>query len=185
MRALWAGDVVTHDGKHYVVEHARIYSRPHEPPPIYMSAFGPKAIKLAARIADGFISTKPSAEDLQSYRKQGGRGPAQGGVKVCYATDEAAARKTAHRLWANSGVPGELSQVLRTPEHFMQASELVTEQMTGESVVCGPDVDAHVKALQEYLDAGYDEVYVGQMGDEQEPFFEFYESEVLPRLRSS
>ena len=75
MRALWAGDVVTHDGKHYVVEHARIYSRPHEPPPIYMSAFGPKAIKLAARIADGFISTKPSAEDLQSYRKQGGRGP--------------------------------------------------------------------------------------------------------------
>ena len=67
----------------------------------------------------------------------------------------------------------------------MQASELVTEQMTGESVVCGPDVDAHVKALQEYADAGYDEVYVSQMGDEQEPFFEFYESEVLPRLRKT
>jgi alkanesulfonate monooxygenase SsuD/methylene tetrahydromethanopterin reductase-like flavin-dependent oxidoreductase (luciferase family) len=109
-------------------------------------------------------------------------GLAQGGVKVCYGTDEAAARRTAHRLWANSGVPGELAQVLRTPEHFMQVSELVTEEMTGESVVCGPDVDAHVQALQEYVDAGYDEVYVGQMGDEQQPFFDFYQSEVLPRF---
>jgi len=109
-------------------------------------------------------------------------GLAQGGVKVCYGTDEAAARRTAHRLWANSGVPGELTQVLRTPEHFMQVSELVTEEMTGESVVCGPDVDAHVQALQEYVDAGYDEVYVGQMGDEQQPFFDFYQSEVLPRF---
>jgi G6PDH family F420-dependent oxidoreductase len=183
MRELWTGEVVNHDGKHYLVEHARLYSRPEEPPPVYVSAFGPAAIEVAARIADGFITTKPSAEDLRSYREQGGRGPAQGGVKVCYASDEATARKTAHRLWANSGVPGELSQVLRTPEHFMQVSELVTEEMTGESVVCGPEVEAHVKALQEYADAGFDEVYVGQMGDEQEPFFEFYKSEVLPRLR--
>ena len=185
MRALWTGDVINHDGKHYLVEHARIYSRPDQPPPVYMSAFGPAAITLAARIADGFVTTKPTAEDIRSYRKQGGKGPAQGGVKVCYGADEATARTTAHRLWANSGVPGELSQVLRTPEHFMHASELVTEQMTGESVVCGPDVDSHVKALQEYADAGYDEVYVGQMGTEQEPFFEFYETDVLPRLRAS
>jgi len=182
MRSLWTGEVVNHDGKYYVVEHARIYSMPDEPPPVYVSAFGPAALEVAARIADGFITTKPSAEDLRSYREHGGKGPAQGGVKVCYGTDEAAARRTAHRLWANSGVPGELAQVLRTPEHFMQVSELVTEEMTGESVVCGPDVDAHVQALQEYVDAGYDEVYVGQMGDEQQPFFDFYQSEVLPRF---
>ncbi len=148
MRALWTGEVVNHDGKYYVVEHARIYSMPDEPPAVYVSAFGPAALEVAARIADGFITTKPSAEDLRSYREHGGKGPAQGGVKVCYGTDEAAARRTAHRLWANSGVPGELAQVLRTPEHFMQVSELVTEEMTGESVVCGPDVDAHVQALR-------------------------------------
>jgi G6PDH family F420-dependent oxidoreductase len=185
MRALWTGEVTTHDGKHYVVEHARIYSLPDQPPPVYVSAFGPAAIEVAARIADGFMTTKPSAEDLRSYRKQGGKGPAQGGVKVCYGADEASARTTAYRLWANSGVPGELSQVLRTPEHFMQASEIVTEEMIGESMVCGPDADRHVEALQEYLDAGYDEVYVGQIGEEQEPFFDFYKSDVLPRLRTS
>ncbi|MEJ7725709.1 MAG: LLM class F420-dependent oxidoreductase, partial [Actinomycetes bacterium] len=53
--------------------------------------------------------------------------------------------------------------MLRTPEHFMQVSELVTEEITGESVVCGPDVDAHVQALQGYVDAGYAEAYVGQV----------------------
>jgi G6PDH family F420-dependent oxidoreductase len=185
MRALWTGEVINHDGKHYVVEHARIYSLPDQPPPVYVSAFGPAAIEVAARIGDGFITTKPSADDLKSYRKHGGKGPAQGGVKVCYGSNKTKARATAHRLWANSGVPGELAQVLRTPEHFMQASELVTEKMTGESVVCGADVDAHVKALQEYADAGYDEVYVGQMGDEPKPFFDFYEAKVLPKLRSS
>lgn len=62
-------------------------------------------------------------------------------------------------LWPNSGLPGELSQVLPTPRHFEQASSLVTEEMIGESTVCGNDVDQHVQAVQEYVDAGYDEVY--------------------------
>ena len=86
-------------------------------------------------------------------------------------------------LWPNSGLPGELSQVLPTPRHFEQASSLVTEEMIGESTVYGNDVDQHVQAVQEYVDAGYDEVYVGQIGPDQEGFFGFYEREVLPRLR--
>ena len=71
------------------------------------------------------------------------------------------------------------------PGHRESMTIMVTEEMTGESVVCGPDVEAHVKALQEYLDAGFDEVYVSQMGQEQQPFFDFYQSEVLPRLGAS
>jgi G6PDH family F420-dependent oxidoreductase len=183
IRALFTGEVVNFEGKHYLVEHARLYTLPTEPPPIYVSAFGPKAIEVAARIGDGLITTKPAADDVKAYRQKGGKGPAQGGVKVCYGADKKAAQQTAHRLWANSGVPGEMSQVLRTPEHFMQVSELVTEEMTAESVVCGDDVDEHVQAVQEYLDAGLDEVYVSQMGDEQKPFFDFYAREVLPLLR--
>ncbi|MDQ1687156.1 MAG: hypothetical protein QOK42_131, partial [Frankiaceae bacterium] len=89
----------------------------------------------------------------------------------------------AHRLWANAGVPGELSQVLPSPKHFEQVSELVTPDMTRESTVCGPDVDRHVGALREYVDAGFDEVYVGQIGGELEGFFRCYQDEVLPTLR--
>jgi hypothetical protein len=85
-------------------------------------------------------------------------------------------------LWPNDGLPGELAQVLPTPEHFEQAAELVTEDMIAETVPCGPDLDRHVESLQEYADAGVDELYVQQIGGGDERFFEAYAREVLPRF---
>jgi hypothetical protein len=93
--------------------------------------------------------------------------------------------KTAHRLWATQGLPGELAQVLPTPAHFEQASQLVTEEMTRESTVCGDDVDEHVEQFGKYAQAGYDEIYVSQMGHEYDGFFRFYRDEVLPRVRAA
>jgi G6PDH family F420-dependent oxidoreductase len=183
IRELWTGRVVNHRGRHYEVDHARIYSRPDEPPPIYVSGFGPKAIALAGRIGDGYVNTSPDADMLAAYRDAGGRGPAQGGMKVCWAESEAQARRTAHRIWPNEVLPGELAQVLPTPEHFEQASSLATEDMVAEAVPCGPDPERHAAAIQEYLDAGYDEVYVQQIGSDQEGFLRFYEREILPRFR--
>ncbi len=182
MRRLWTGSMVNHHGRHYRVENARIYSLPDEPPPVPISAFGPKALGLAARIGDGFVSTSPETDMVQRYRAEGGTGPAMAGMKVCWATDEAAARRTAHRLWAQAGIPGELSQELRTPAHFEQASSLVTEDQVADSIVCGPDPERHVAAVEQYFDAGFDEVYVCQVGDDQEGFFDFYRSELRPRL---
>jgi G6PDH family F420-dependent oxidoreductase len=184
MRTLWTGDVVTHRGRHYTVEHARIYSRPETPPKVYLSGFGPASIELAGRIADGYMTTQPDADAVESFRKGGGAGkPVQGGLKVCWSTDAAQARKSVHRIWPNSGLPGELSQVLRTPEHFQQASSIVTEEMVAKSTPCGNDVDEHVAAAQAFVDAGFDEVYVNQIGPDQKGFFDFYRAEVLPRLR--
>ncbi len=182
MRRLWTGSMVNHHGPHYRVENARIYSLPDEPPPVPISAFGSKALALAARIGDGFVSTTPDADMVQRYRAEGGTGPAMAGMKVCWATDEAAARRTAHRLWAQTGIPGELSQELRTPAHFEQASSLVTEDQVAESIVCGPDPERHVAAIEQYFEAGFDEVYVCQVGDDQEGFFDFYRRELRPRL---
>jgi len=99
------------------------------------------------------------------------------------ATDEAEGVKTAHRLWATEGLPGELSRILPAPEHFEQGSALVTEEMTAKAVPCGSDVGRHVQHLRAYVDAGYDEVYVQQIGPEQEGFFDFYAEHVLPELR--
>jgi hypothetical protein len=101
---------------------------------------------------------------------------------VCWAADEGRARKTVHRLWANDGLPGELAQVLPTPQHFEQASQLVTEEMLAEETPCGPDVERHVEAIQEYASAGFDELYVQQIGPEQDAFFEAYAQHVLPRF---
>ena len=59
MRLLWTGEEVSHRGRHYTVENARLYTVPAAPPPVVMSAFGPKATDVAARVADGFVSTSP------------------------------------------------------------------------------------------------------------------------------
>jgi G6PDH family F420-dependent oxidoreductase len=183
MRKLWRGGTVDHRGPHYTVENARLYTLPDAPPPVYVSGFGPASAKLAGRIGDGFCSTIPDAELLRAFREAGGDGkPAQAGTKACWAVDEASARKTAHRLWANMGLPGELAQMLPTPRHFEQASSLVTEDAIAQSVPCGNDPRRHVAAIGKYVDAGYDEVYVQQIGPEQDGFFAFYADRVLPEF---
>jgi G6PDH family F420-dependent oxidoreductase len=184
IRTLWQGGARDHRGRHYRVEHARIYDLPETLPPIVISGFGPKAVQLAARIGDGYCTVGPDAESVEMFRSGAGPGKlVQGGLKVCWDDDDAKARKTVHRLWPNEGLPGELAQVLPTPEHFEQASELVTEEMVAESTPCGPDVERHVEAIKEYADAGFDELYVNQIGPEQDAFFEAYRERVLPRVR--
>jgi G6PDH family F420-dependent oxidoreductase len=182
IRRLWGGEVVNHRGRHYRVEHARLYTLPDEPPPILVSGFGPKATDLAARIGDGYCITMPDAELISRFRSGGGAGkPVQAGIKVCYGQDEAEARRTVHQLWPNETLPGELAQVLPTPEHFEQAVELVTEEMIGEAVPCGPDLERHAEAIQEFAEAGVDELYVHQIGGGHEQFFEAYAREILSR----
>jgi G6PDH family F420-dependent oxidoreductase len=184
IRLLHAGGVKDHDGPFYTVENAQLYTLPERPVPIYVSGFGPKAAELAGRIGDGFCCTTPDAELVGTFRDGGGGDkPVQGGVKVCWGPDEQEAVRTAHRLWANEQLPGELAQVLPTPRHFEQASTLVTPEMVAEAVVCGDDAGRHVENLRAYVDAGYDEVFVGQIGPDQEGFFRFYAEEVLPALR--
>jgi G6PDH family F420-dependent oxidoreductase len=184
IRHLFTGKQITHRGRHYTVENARLYTLPHEPPPIYVSGFGPQAAALAGRIGDGFVTMGPDEELVGQFRRAGGgRKPVVGGLKVCWGPDRERAVKTVYRLWPNAQLPGELGQVLPTPAHFEQACELVTEDMVRSSVVCGDDTDEHVQAVRAYEDAGFDEVYVNQIGPEQKGFFDFYRTDVLPRLR--
>jgi G6PDH family F420-dependent oxidoreductase len=151
--------------------------------PIYVSGFGPKAAELAGRIGDGFISVQPDGDLIKAFRTAGGGDrPTQAGLKVCYGKSEQDAVATAHRLWPNDQLPGELAQVLPTPRHFEQASTLVTQDMVASAMPCGPDVARHVSAVSEFVDAGYDEIYVQQVGPEQEAFFEFWSERLAGEL---
>jgi alkanesulfonate monooxygenase SsuD/methylene tetrahydromethanopterin reductase-like flavin-dependent oxidoreductase (luciferase family) len=106
-------------------------------------------------------------------------------VTVCWDRDEAAARRTVKEIWPNAAIRGEASQELPSPKHFEQLAEMVTEEMLAEQVVCGPDVERHVEALQTYVDAGFDHVYVHQVGPDQQSFIDAYRTDVLPRLRTA
>jgi G6PDH family F420-dependent oxidoreductase len=183
IRELWTGEVVTTEGKHYKVDHARIYNLPETPTEIYVSGFGPKATELAARIGDGYINTAPDAGLLTRFQEASGGKPAQAGAKVAFAPTKEEGWEHAHRLWANAGLPGEMAQILPTPEHFEQATGLVTEQMTRDSVVGGNDPEDHLEQVKEYADAGYDELYVANMGPHFREMIAFYGQHVLPKLR--
>jgi len=182
MRALWVGELVSHHGRHYDVDRARIYSAAEEEIPVIVSAFGPKAADVAARVGDGFMTTSPDEEVMSAWREKGGKGPTVAAVKVCWDTDEEAAVERAHTLWRNSAVPGTLAQELPLPAMFDQASQLVTKDMAKEQFACGPDPQRHVEALRPYVEAGFDELFVNQIGDDQQGFFDFFRREVEPRL---
>jgi G6PDH family F420-dependent oxidoreductase len=186
MRELFTGDRVDHRGRHYTVEDARLYTAPPGGKvPVYVSAFGPGAAELAGRVGDGLVTMTPDTDLIEAFRAAGGQGkPVIGGTKVCWNRDRDKAVDLAHRLWAVELLPGELNQVLPSPRHFEQAASLVTPETVAEAIPCGDDLEQHVDRLHSYVEAGFDEVYVGQIGPDNEDFFDAYRDTVLPRLRA-
>ena len=183
MRELWTGEVVTHRGLHYTVEDARIHTRPDEPPKVIVSAFGPRSAAAAAQFGDGWVTTSPDTELLEKFRSEAPGKVTAVGSKVCWAPEESEGVEIAHRLWGTSGLPGELAQILPSPRHFEQAAALVTPEQTAQKVVCGSDVERHLEALRQRVEAGFDEVYVGSMGPYYREMIEAYGSDVLPAVR--
>ncbi|MBV8081131.1 MAG: TIGR03557 family F420-dependent LLM class oxidoreductase [Actinobacteria bacterium] len=185
IRELWGGDLVSHDGKHYVVDRARIYSLPNELPPIYVAAAAPDAAELAGRIGDGLVSTSPEREIVQTFESAGGGGPRYGQLTVCYAESEDEAVQTALEWWPNAALKGPLGQELALPSMFEASAEMVDEEAIADAVVCGPDADLHRKKIREFEDAGFDHVYIHQVGLDQDGFMRFYAEEILGAFASA
>jgi G6PDH family F420-dependent oxidoreductase len=181
MRQLWTGKMVTHRGQHYTVDNARLYTLPESPPPVLVSGFGSRSVELAARIGDGYVTVRPDADAISRYRAGGGRGPVIALAKVCYADSAEEARRTAHRLWRTDQLPGQLNQELPLPEHFSQVASLVSEEMVGGSIPCGPHPEPILELFAAYRDAGVDEFFVAQIGTHQEEFLDFAASTLRPR----
>jgi G6PDH family F420-dependent oxidoreductase len=183
IRELWTGKLRSHRGEHFTVENARIYSLPDEPPPLLVAVAGESSVELAARAGDGLIGTAPIAESVEQFRSEGGEGkPAYGQLHVCWAEDEEAAKELALKQWPNGAISGSYFLELPLPAHFEEAAEVLDSEDIGESIVCGPDPERHRAAIEEYVDAGYNHVYVHQVGPGQEGF-DLYERKVLPSFR--
>lgn len=183
MRLLWEGGQRSYEGLHYVVEHARVYTLPDPPPPMFVAAGGPHAAALAGQMADGLICSGPNGDLVETFNQNGGDSrPRYGKLTVCWAPTEAEARRTAHEWWPNT-VLGKWSLALRLPSEFEEASSRVTEEQVAAEVLCSPDPEAHVARVREFERAGFDHVWVHQVGPDQEGFFNFYSKEVMPKLR--
>jgi G6PDH family F420-dependent oxidoreductase len=183
IRELFSGEMVTHRGRHFTVEHARLFTLPDAPPPVVLAASKPLAADLAGRIGDGMWDVAPAAGQVERFRAAGGEGkPVYGGPKLLWGPDEAEARRQALKIWPNAGAPGDLSQELRDPEHFDQLRDLITEDDIA-FIPCGPDVETHVASIRQFVEAGFTHVHVTQIGPDQEGFFRFFERELRPALQ--
>jgi G6PDH family F420-dependent oxidoreductase len=183
IRRLWDGETLTHRGEHVQVEAAHLWTRPDVPPPLLVAASGRQGAELAGRLGDGLVGVTPDATIVQVFEGSGGRGKRRHGqVHVCWAADEATARRTALEWWPNAALAPPLLTELARPRDFEAAAEGVTEDQVARQVVCGPDPEAHLRAIGRFVGAGYDHVYVHQVGPDQEGFFRFYEQVIVPEL---
>ena len=186
IRRLLDGGNVNHHGEHFDVEHAQLFSLPDEPPPLFIAASGKRSAALAGRTADGLIGVEPDPGVVDAFEANGGAGKHRfGQIHVCVDADEAAARRTARRVWPNGALTGTVLTELPRPREFEQVAALVTEDQVAAHVVCGTDVDRHLEAIAAFASAGFDRVYVHQVGPDQTAFFRFYREEIVPRLATS
>jgi G6PDH family F420-dependent oxidoreductase len=182
MRRLWSGELVSEWTDHYTVDRARIYTLPESPVPVAVAASSPAAAELAGRLGDAFITTAPKRELVEAFQQAGGEGPILGQLTVCYGPDEQEAANEALEWWPNTSVPGELGVELLEPQQFEDAAELISADDVAEKVVCGPDTKSFVEKVGEFVDAGFDHVFIHQVGPRQEEFLEWAKTDLLPGI---
>jgi G6PDH family F420-dependent oxidoreductase len=183
IRSLLAGELVNHEGDHFRVEHARLYTRADVPPPILVAAGGRLSAQLAGEKGDGIITLNPSAKMVEQFERAGGRGkPRIGQLHVCWAESQCAAVETARRWWPNGALPPAVLGELAKPSDFAALAHLVSDEAVQRAVVCGPDPELHLAAIARFAGAGFTLLHVHQVGPDQERFLRFYAKEVLPRV---
>jgi G6PDH family F420-dependent oxidoreductase len=182
IRLLWGGELQSYRGNYYTVENARIFTLPQEPPPIYVAAAGEKSAQLAAEIGDGLAAAGGKNVAKIFIGAGGNDKPRYCQVHVCWSHSEDQARKMAREVWPTSAMSDPLNSELALPSYFESVAEMVSEFEVEESIICGPDPQRHIRAIADKIDEGFDHIYLHQIGKDQEGFFQFYESDVLPEF---
>lgn len=184
--ALFDGEApVNFRGRHYEVESAVLYDLPERRVPIGIAVSGPDSCRLAGRRADAMVAVQPEASLGELFDAAGGAGkPRIGQVALCWDPDREAAVRRAHEQFRWFGFGWKVNADLPNPAAFEAASRYVTPDDVAAGIACGPDVQVHVDAVKAYVDAGFDEVALVQIGaDTQAGFCAWAERELLPALR--
>ncbi|MBV8451479.1 MAG: TIGR03557 family F420-dependent LLM class oxidoreductase [Deltaproteobacteria bacterium] len=182
---LWKGQLTNHLGEYFKVENAQIFSRPENSPPILIAAAKKKAAQLAGRRADGLISTAPNKSLVEAFRRTGGEGkPCYGQIAMCWARTEEDGQARARAIWPNALISGEVTTELSLPRHFEEVTGNMGPEMISSvgGISCGPRTEKHIASIRKYAEAGYDHIFIHQIGPDQSDFLKFAQSELLPEL---
>jgi G6PDH family F420-dependent oxidoreductase len=184
MQELWQGEYVTHHGDFYDVEDARLYTLPDAPPPVYLAVSGDASIGLAADTdAAGMIAVDADPELVGKWDERVGSGrPKIGQLGVSVHDDAGEALRLAHERFRFSAPGWKVMSELPNPINFEAATAFVRPEDMADAIPCGPDPEPHVKATQEWVEAGFTHVAFAQVPEDQEPFFKLWERELRPAL---
>ncbi len=182
---LLAGGYVSYAGQHFRVDSAKVWDLPQPPVPIGVAVSGEQSIERFAPLADHLIAVEPKPELVGMWDDAtGGSGRKIGQLPVSWDPDRDTAVARAHEQFRWFGGGWKVNAELPGPAGFAGATQFVRPEDVAGSIPCGPDAGAIVTAVQEFVDAGFTDVAVVQIGDErQEEFLEFAEQELLPALR--
>jgi G6PDH family F420-dependent oxidoreductase len=184
---LFDGDgTVNFRGKHFDVESAKLWDLPDRRVPIGVAVSGPDSCRLAGAKGDLMVAVEPKGELGEMFDAAGGSGKGRvGQIAIAYDPDRDTAVKRAHEQFRWFGLGWKVNADLPNPDSFEGATQFVTEEQVGQQLACGPDVDEHVEKIRPFLDAGFTEIALVQIGAEaQEEFISWSERELLPALRS-
>lgn len=183
IRRLLAGEELTYRGRYVTVEHAQLFTRPPQPPPIMIAASGRRGAALAGQLGDGLIAAVPNPDLVDAFEAAGGRGkPRIGQLHLCWAATMTSARKTALQYWPIAALPGPVLAELARPAEFAHLAELVNDNDIGRTVVCGPEPEPYLDAILRYATAGFSHLYLHQIGPDQAGFRQFYTYQLAPAL---
>jgi G6PDH family F420-dependent oxidoreductase len=173
-------------GRYFDLESAKLLDLPEQRVPIGIAVSGPDSCRLAGRKADVMVAVEPKPELGEMFDAAGGQGkPRVGQIAVSYDSDRDAAIERAHEQFRWFGLGWKVNADLPNPDAFESATQFVTPDDVAAQIACGPDVDEHVEKIKPYIEAGYTEIALVQIGaDQQQPFAEWAERELLPALRS-
>jgi probable non-F420 flavinoid oxidoreductase len=185
IRALLAGEEVSHDGL-VTVDRAKLWTRPEEPPSLVGAAVSVETARWCAEWADGLITVNAPPERLRqmidAYREAGGRGPLCLQVHLSWAPTDSEAATIAYDQWRSNVFAPPVCWDLDHVDAFDEVSRDVPADRVSQVVNVSADLDHHVRALSEYAELGFDQIYLHHVGQSLEPFIDAFGSKVLPRL---
>ena len=185
IRRLLDGGTHSFEGHYLTLDEARLYDVPEEAPQILLAAGGRAAARLAARKADGLVASAPKRKLVEAYRTAGGAGPCIAEVALCWAESESDALDHVRRCYRWGGLGWKVLPELPTPAAFEAATRSTRIEDVAADMPLGPDVERFVEGIQPYVDAGFDELVLLQIGPDQAGFLRFFERELRPALEQA
>jgi G6PDH family F420-dependent oxidoreductase len=186
VRRLLAGETVDQRGTYFVIESLDLATRPAPPPPVYLAASGPSTAALAGEVGDGIIAVVPDAHLTDVFRASGGAGkPHLAQLHVCLGATLHEAAQRAREWWPVAAIAPALLPELPRPREFEAATRHVEPDDMRRAVVCATDASPIVAAIDTFVAAGFDTVYLHQIGPDPQPLLDLSESELLPHYAAA